>query len=80
MASTHINTVLCALVPTAQNGRLLVKLAPKSFQLYYGHAQLARKHLVRAMQCMQFLAKSAKDDLKPTDILKHNFYLKQREQ
>jgi hypothetical protein len=29
---------------------------------------------VRAMQCMQFRAKSAKNDLKPTDYLKCNFY------
>ena len=30
-ASTHINTVLYALMPSAQNGGLLVKLAPKVF-------------------------------------------------
>ena len=30
--------------------------------------------LVRAMQCTQFCAKSVKDDLKPTDFLKRNFY------
>jgi hypothetical protein len=30
-ASTHIKVVLCALVPSAQNGGLLVKLAPKVF-------------------------------------------------
>jgi hypothetical protein len=30
-ASTHINTVLCALVPSAQNGGLQVKLEPKVF-------------------------------------------------
>jgi hypothetical protein len=29
---------------------------------------------VRAMQCMQFRGKSAKNDLKPTDFLNHNFY------
>ena len=29
---------------------------------------------MRAMQCMQFRAKSAKNDLKPTDFLKRNFY------
>jgi hypothetical protein len=28
---------------------------------------------VRAMQCMQFRAKSAKNDLKPMDFLKCNF-------
>jgi hypothetical protein len=46
----------------------------KSFQLHYGHSQLAGKHLVRAMQCTQFCAKSAKNDLKPTNFLKRNFY------
>jgi len=30
---------------------------------------------VRAMQCTQFRAKSEKNDLKPTDFLKGNFYL-----
>jgi hypothetical protein len=29
---------------------------------------------VRAMHCTQFCAKSAKNDLKPTDFLKRNFY------
>jgi hypothetical protein len=29
---------------------------------------------VRAMQRMQFRAKSAKNDLKPTNFLKYNFY------
>ena len=38
-----------------------------------------RKCLVRTMQCMQFCAKSAKNDLKPTAFLKCNFILKQRE-
>jgi hypothetical protein len=31
MASMHIKAVLCASVPSAQNGGLLVKLAPKVF-------------------------------------------------
>ena len=31
MESTHINAVLCALVPSAQIGGLPVKLAPKVF-------------------------------------------------
>jgi hypothetical protein len=34
---------------------------------------------MRAMQCTQFHAKSAKNNLKPMDFLKHNFYLKRRE-
>ena len=29
---------------------------------------------MRAMQCMHFHAKSAKNDLKTTDFLKRNFY------
>ena len=29
---------------------------------------------MRAMQCTQFCAKSAKNDLKSTDFLKRNFY------
>ena len=29
---------------------------------------------MRAKQRMQFRAKSAKNDLKPTDFLNHNFY------
>ena len=39
------------------------EIRAKSFQLYYGHPQLPGKHLVRAMQCTQFRAKSAKNDL-----------------
>ena len=30
-ALTHISVVLCTLVPSAQNGKLPVKLAPKVF-------------------------------------------------
>ena len=33
-----------------------------------------RKCLVRTMQCMQFCAKGAKNDLKPRDFLKCHFY------
>jgi hypothetical protein len=66
----HINAILCALMPSAQNGRLPVKLTP--------HPKLAEKRLVRVMQHMQFRAKSAKFYLKPTawptDFLKRNFY------
>ena len=40
------------------------EIGAKSFQLYYGHPQLAGKHLMRAMQRTQFHAKSAKNDLK----------------
>ena len=50
------------------------EIGVKSFQLYYGQPQLARKCLVRAMQRKQFRAKSAKNDLKPTNFLKLNFY------
>ena len=50
------------------------EIGTKSFRLYYGHPWLAGKRLMRAMQCMQFRAKSAKNDLKPTDFLKRNFY------
>jgi hypothetical protein len=49
------------------------QVGAKSCQLYYGHPQLAGKCLVRTMQCTQFHAKSAKNDLKPTDFLKRNF-------
>ena len=52
------------------------EIGSKSFQLYYGHPWLARKRLARAMQCTQFRAKSAKNDLKPIVFLKHNFYFK----
>ena len=41
---------------------------------YYGHPKLVGKLIVRAMQRMQFCAKSAKNDLHPTDFLKRNFY------
>ena len=34
---------------------------------------------MRAMQCMQFHAKSVEHDLKPMDFLKCNFLLKRRE-
>jgi hypothetical protein len=50
------------------------QIGAKNFQLYYGHPQFAGKRLMRAMQCTQFCAKSAKNDLKPTDFLKRNFY------
>jgi hypothetical protein len=33
MTSMHIHTVLCTSVPSAQNGRLPMKLAPKVFNL-----------------------------------------------
>jgi hypothetical protein len=46
----------------------------KSFQLYYGHPYLAGKRLARAMQCKQFRAKNAKNDLTPTNFLEHKFY------
>ena len=41
---------------------------------YYGHPQLIGRRLVGAMQRMQFHAKSAKNDLKPMDLLQRNFY------
>jgi hypothetical protein len=50
------------------------EIGAKSFQLYYGHPWLAGKRSMRAMQCTQFCAKSAKNDLKPTNFLKRNFY------
>ena len=52
------------------------EIGAKSFQLYYGHPWLAGKRLVRAMQRTQFHAKSVKNDLKPMDFLKRNFYFK----
>jgi hypothetical protein len=36
------------------------EIGAKSFQLYYAHPHLARKRLVRVMQCTQRHAKSAK--------------------
>ena len=50
------------------------EIGAKSFKLYYGHPWLAGKGLVRAMQCTQFCAKIPKNDLKPMDSLKRNFY------
>jgi hypothetical protein len=50
------------------------EIGAKSFRLYYGHHYLTEKLLVRAMQCTQFRAKSAENDLKPTNFLKCNFY------
>jgi hypothetical protein len=76
MASTHINAVLCASVPSAQNGRLPMKLAPKvSTSLWTPLA--CRKALSESYtHRTQFHAKSVKNDLKHTDFLKHNFYFK----
>ena len=54
--------------------RASTEIGAKSFKLYYGHSWLAGKRLVRAMQCMQFHAKSAKNDLTPTEFLKRNIY------
>ena len=48
------------------------QIGAKSCQLYYGHPWLAEKRLVRTMQCTQLRAKSAKNNLKPTDFLKRN--------
>ena len=47
------------------------EISAKCFRLYYGHPQLAGKHLVRVMQRTQFRAKI---DLKPTYFLACNFY------
>ena len=56
------------------NWRASSEIGAKNFRLYYGHPQLAGKHLVRAMQRTQFHAKSAENDLKPTNFLRRNFY------
>ena len=56
------------------NWRASSWIGVKKFRLYYGHRCLAGKRLVRAMQRMQFRAKSVKNDLKPMDFLKCNFY------
>jgi hypothetical protein len=61
-------------VPSAQTGGILVKLAPKVFNFIMDIPSLPKKRLVRAMQRTQFRAKSAKNDLKPTDFLERNFY------
>ena len=61
------------------NWRASSEIGAKSFRLRYGHPWFTRKHLVRAMQRTQFHAKSAKIYLKPTDILKRNFYFQTEE-
>ena len=70
----HINAVLCVSVPSAQIGGLPMKLAPKVIYFTTDYPELAGKRLVRALQRTQFRAKSAKNDLKPTDFLRLNFY------
>ena len=73
-ASKHINTVLCTLVSSAQNGGLLVKLAPEVFNFTmdtHGSPESPWRELCDACS---FRAKSAKNDLKPTHFLKHNLY------
>jgi hypothetical protein len=45
-----------------------VKTGAKSFQLYYRQPWLARKRLVRAMQCTQICAKITENDLKLADF------------
>jgi len=57
-----------------QNWRASSEIGIKKFRRYYGHLELAGKRLVRAMQRTQFCAKSAQNDLKPTDFLKRSFY------
>ena len=54
------------------------EIGANSFRLYYGHLWLARKRLVRAIQCTQFCAKCAKNDLKPTGFLKCNSYFEMK--
>jgi hypothetical protein len=69
-------------VPSAQNGGLPVKLAQFFFKTLLWTPLAHRKvlNLVRAMEGTQFRAKSAKNDLKPTDFLKNvTFILKRRE-
>jgi hypothetical protein len=65
-------------VPSAQNGGLPVKLAHFFIKKSLLWTPLARRkalNLVRAMESTHFCAKSAKNDLKPTDFLKkRNFY------
>ena len=75
MTLTHIDAVLYMRFGAIRpKWRAFNEIGAKSFQLYYGHPQLAGKILGRAMQCMHFRAKSAKNDLKPMDFLKRNFY------
>jgi hypothetical protein len=64
-ASAHINAILCALVSSPQNGGLHVKLAPKVLNFIMDTHSSPEKCLVRAMQRIQFLAKSAKMTLNP---------------
>ena len=54
--------------------RASTQVGAKSCQVFYGHPQLAGKRLVRTMQCTQFHAKSATNDLmSPMDFLNRNF-------
>ena len=74
-ALTHIFVILCALAGAIRpKWRAFSEIGARSFRLYYGHPQLAGKRLVRAKQRTQFRAKSAKNDLKPTDLVNRNFY------
>jgi hypothetical protein len=51
------------------------EISAKSFQLYYGHPWLAGKRLTRATcNARNFVLKVQKNDLKPTNSLKRNFY------
>jgi hypothetical protein len=74
----HQRSFMCFSV-ICPNWQASSEIGAESFQLYYGQPHLAGKRLVRAMQCMQFRAKSAKTDLKPRIFLNVTFILKRRE-
>ena len=54
--------------------RAFSEIGAKRFLLYYGHPWLAGKRLVRATQRAQFHVESVKNNLKPADFLKRDFY------
>jgi hypothetical protein len=56
-----------------------MKLVSKVFNFIMDTPPPRGKRLLRAMQRTQFCAKSAKDDLKPMDFLKRNFYFETEE-
>ena len=73
-ASTHINAVLCTSVPSAQNGGLPVKLVPKVFNFTMDTPSLPESAQWELCNARNLVLKMQKNDLKPTDSLKHILY------
>ena len=72
LTHTMITLGLLTIGATSPRCHTGVPLVPMVF--WASFLERCATRLVRAMQRMQFRAKSAKNDLKPTDFLKHNFY------